>query len=119
METVRLRNLQQPSQVEVLLEALVSRGNLLPKDAYRIRDPKALSSQLQMIAARAASEGRIWAAWATTHYTWLFTGEMSLHLSRERGTPVLLVNRYDENGELEDTGSWAADAQGKWQRCGD
>jgi len=119
METVRLRNLQQPSQTEALLEALVSRGDLVPQGAYRIRDPKALSSQLQLIAARAATEGRIWAAWANPHYIWLFTGEMSLHLSRERGTPVLLVDRYDESGELQDTGPWAADAQGKWQRCGD
>jgi hypothetical protein len=119
METMRLRNLLQPSQVEILLEALVSRGDLLPKDCYRIRDPKALSSQLQMIVARAAAEERVWACWATTHDTWLFTCEMSLHLSRERGTPVLLVNRYGEDGSLQDVGSWAADAEGKWQRCGD
>jgi hypothetical protein len=119
METVRLRNLQQPAQIEVLLEALVQRADLLPKDAYRIRDPRALLSQLQMIVARAASEGRIWACWATAHHMWLFTCEMSLHLSRERGMPVLLVDRYGENGELEDTGPWVADAAGKWQRCGD
>jgi hypothetical protein len=119
METERLRNLQQPSQTEVLLEALVSRGDLVPKDAYRIRDPKALSPQLQTIVARTASEGRVWSAWAATHYLWLFTCEISLHLSRERETPVLLVNHYNENGELEDTGPWMADAQGKWQRCGD
>jgi hypothetical protein len=119
METVRLRKLLQPSQIEVLLEALVSRGNLLPKDCYRIRDPQTLPSQLQMIVARAVSEGRIWACWANAHYTWLFTSEMSLHLSRERGTPVLLVNRYSENGELEDTGPWMADAAGRWQRLKD
>ena len=119
METMRLRKLLQPSQIEVLLEALVSRGDLLPKDCYRIRDPKTLPSQLQTIVARAASEGRIWACWATAHYIWLFTCEMSLHLSRERGTPVLLVNRYGEGGELQDTGSWMADAEGRWQRCGD
>ena len=119
METVRLRNLQQPSQIEVLLEALVSRGDLLPKDAYRIRDPTALSPQLQMIIPRVASEGRIWACWATAQRMWLFTSEMSLHLSRERGKPVLLVDRYRENGELEDSGPWMADAAGKWQRCGD
>ena len=119
METMRLRNLLQPSQVEVLLEALVTRADLLPKGSYRIRDSKALPSQLQKIVARAGSEGRIWACWADTHYTWLFTCEMSLHQSRERGTPVLQVNRYGEDGELQDTGSWMADAAGRWQRCGD
>jgi hypothetical protein len=119
LETVRLRNLQQPSQTEVLLETLVSRADLLPKDAYRIRDPKALSPQLQMIITRATAEGRIWACWANPHYFWLFTCEMSLHMSRERGAPVLLVNRYADNGELEDTGPWTTDSAGKWQRCGD
>ncbi len=118
METMRLRKLLQPSQIEVLLEALVFRGDLLPKDCYRIRDPKTLPPQLQTIVARAASEGRIWACWATAHYIWLFTCEMSLNLSRERGTPVLLVNCYGENGDLQDTGSWMADAEGKWQKCG-
>jgi hypothetical protein len=119
METVRLRNLQRPSQTRVLLEAFVSRTELLPKGAFRIRDQKALSSQLQPLAARAATEGRIWAAWATRHHIWLFTCEMSLHLSRARGTPVLLVNRYGEDGQLQDSAPWAADAQGGWQRCGE
>lgn len=119
METLRLRNLLQPGQTEILLETLVSRAGLLSKDAYRIRDPQALSPQLQMIITRATSEGRIWACWANPHSIWLFTGEMSLHLSRERGAPVLLVNRYDENAELEDTGPWTTDSAGTWQRCGD
>ena len=119
METTRLRNLQQPSQTELLLETLVSRANLLPKGAFRVRDPNALPSPLQAVVARAGSEGRIWAAWATPHQTWLFTCEMSLHRSRERGSPVLLVDRYGEDAGLQDAGSWAADAQGQWQRCGD
>jgi hypothetical protein len=119
METARLRNLQRPSQIKVLLEAFVSRTELLPKGAFRIRDPLALSSQLQPVVARAAAEDRIWAAWATSHHIWLFTCEMSLHLSRERGTPVLHVDRYGEDGQLQDSGPWAADAQGRWQRCGE
>jgi hypothetical protein len=116
---MRLRKLLQPSQMEVLLEALVVRGGLLPKDCYRIRDPKTLPSPLQLIVARTAADGRIWACWAATHYLWLFTCEMSLHLSRERGSPVLLVNRYREDGELQDTGPWMADAAGKWQKLAD
>jgi hypothetical protein len=119
METMRLRKLLQPAQIEVLLETLVVRGNLLPKNSYRIRDAKTLPSHLQTIAARAASEGRIWACWGTAHEAWLFTCEMSLHQSRERGTPVLLVNKYSEAGDLQDTGAWMADAEGRWQRCGD
>jgi hypothetical protein len=37
METLRLRRIQQPSEVERLLEAFVSRGGVLPKDCYQIR----------------------------------------------------------------------------------
>jgi hypothetical protein len=32
METVRLRKIQQPSQVERLLDLLISRGSYLPND---------------------------------------------------------------------------------------
>jgi hypothetical protein len=58
--------IQQPSQVERLLEALVSRGNLLPKECYRIRASRALSPQLQRVVERAIEKGHVWAAiWVT------------------------------------------------------
>jgi hypothetical protein len=118
METLRLRKIQQPSQVERLLEAFVVRGKLLAKDFYQIRDPRALPSPLQLVVARAAAqEGRVWGCWASGHELWLFTCEMSLALSRERGAPVLQVNRYDEAGELTEAGTWAADRDGGWVRC--
>jgi hypothetical protein len=44
---------------------------------------------------------------------------MSLALSRKRGVPVLLVNRYGESGELKDAGTWTMDPEGKWRRCTD
>jgi hypothetical protein len=119
METRRLRTIQQPSNVERLLETLVSRANFLPKDSYQIRDPSALSSQLQAVLTRALQEGRVWGCWANSYETWLFTCEMSLPLSRERGAPVLLVNRYSESGELTDAGSWMTNPDGKWRRCED
>jgi hypothetical protein len=119
METRRLRTIQQPSHLERLLEALVSRANLLPKDCYQIRDPSALPPQLQALVAQAAQEGRVWRCWVNSYETCLFTSEMSLPRSRERGSPVLLVNRYNESGELQDAGSWMSDPEGKWQRCAD
>jgi hypothetical protein len=119
METRRLRTIQQPSHIERLLEALVSRANLLPKDCYQIRDPAALPSALQAVIAQAAREGRVWGCWANSYETCLFTSEMSLPRSRERGSPVLLVNRYSESGELQDAGSWMSDQEGKWQPCAD
>ena len=117
METVRLRKIQQPSQVERLLEALVSRGNLLPKECYQIRASGALSPQLQRVVERAIAKGHVWACWADSYHSWLFTCEMALPLSRERGAPVLQVDLYDEAGELKDAGIWMTDQEGKWTRC--
>ncbi len=102
METVRLRKIQQPSQVERLLEGFVLR---------------ALSPQLQRVVQRATQKGNVWACWADSYNTWLFTREMSLPLSRERGAPVLRVYLYDEAGELKEPGIWVADQEGKWSRC--
>ncbi len=119
MDTGRLRTLLQPSQVERLLETLISHGGLLPEGSYQIRDPSALPPPLQRVLIRAGLEGRVWAAWATSYETWLFTCEMSLPLSRERGAPVLQVNQYGESGELKDAGSWTTDPDDRWCRCAD
>jgi hypothetical protein len=117
METVRLRKIQAPSHVERLLESYVSRGDLLPKDSFQIRATRALSPQLQRVVARATQKGHVWACWADSYHTWLFTCEMSLPLSRERGSPVLQVDLYDEAGELKESGTWFSDPEGKWCRC--
>jgi hypothetical protein len=37
-------------------------------------------------------------------------------MSRERGSPVLLISRYGEQGELTDFGSWVCDPGGTWRR---
>ena len=103
--------------MERLLEAYVSRSGL-PNDAFQIRALRALSPQLQRVVARATPKGHVWACWADSYHTWLFTCEMSLPLSRERGAPVLLVDQYDEAGELKDSGTWVSDQEGKWRRCG-
>jgi hypothetical protein len=57
METLRLRKIQQPSHLERLLEAYISRGKFLPSGAYQIRDPGAVPGALRRIAAKAAEEG--------------------------------------------------------------
>ena len=119
METRRLRKIQLPSQVERLLEAYVTRAKLLPEGAYRVRDPKALPAKLRRILLRATGEGEVWTCWAHGVRFWLFTGDMSLPLSRERGTPVLHVSLYDEEGELKDAGTWMAATDGQWRRCAD
>ena len=117
METLRLRKIQQPSQMERLLEALVTRAKIVPAEAYQIRDRKALPPALERALAAGEPEGRVWGCWAHGSQLWLVSGEMSLPLSRERGAPVLNVRIYGEDGELRDAGTWVPDHHGKWQRC--
>ena len=118
-ETLRLKRLQQPSQIERLLEIFVARSTFLPADAYQIRDPDALPATLRRLALAVPLEGRVWSGWASGVRVWLFTCEMSLAMSRERGATVLQVKRYNEDGELQEAGSWIPDRDGKWQRCAD
>ena len=119
MDTMRLKNVQEPSRIERMLDVLVSQAYSLPKDAYRIRDPQALPLKLQGIVTRAVKEGRVWTCLASTEEMWLFTCEMSLELSRERGSPVLSVNRYDEKGIRTDSSAWMSTPEHRWRRCGD
>jgi hypothetical protein len=119
METRRLRKLQQPSQVERLLDTLISRAKLVPADSYPIRDPKTLPADLRRIALQSVTEGQVWACWVLGLQHWLFTAAISLDGSRERKKPVLRVNCYDDQGELTDTGCWMADPDGQWGRCSD
>ena len=117
METVRLRRLQ-PSHIERLLEALIARSTLTPEGAYQIRDTASAPKELRRIATLAAKSGRAWSCWAHGSSTWLIIAEMILPLSRERGTPVLQVDVYDEFGP-KDSGLWMPDRDGKWSRCND
>jgi hypothetical protein len=117
-ETRRLRTLQQPSHIERLLETLISHTELVPPGAYPIRDLKSVPLELRNIATQAMKQGRVWSCWAHTFRSWMFIGEMSLALSRERGRPVLKVDVHDESG-FRDSGLWMPDRDGKWSRCGE
>lgn len=119
METLRLRRIQEPSRVERLLDAYVSRTRILPHGSYQLRDPRELPPSLRGVVSRATAQGEAWACWAQGSHIWLFTCEMSLALSRERGAPVLLVRQYNEDGEVTDSGTWRFDAAGAWTRCAD
>lgn len=119
METLRMRRILQPSRVERLLDALVLRGCALPEGVYRIRDPKALTHEMREIVNHALQLGQVWSCWADGLHAWLFTGQLSLPLSSERGKPVLQVSRYGEEGALKDSGSWMPNWEGKWHRCAD
>jgi hypothetical protein len=116
MEALGLRTAQQPFHVGRLLQALVSRGNLVPKDCHQILSVRELSPPLRRIVSLASATGHVWACWADNLHTWLFTCEMSLPLSRKRSAPVLEVSVYDEAGELKEAGAWVAGRDGNWSR---
>lgn len=119
METLRLRRIQEPSRIESLLEAFISRAHILPEDTYQIRDARELPTGLQAVVTRATDQGLVWSCRARGAELWLFTCDMSLPLSRERGTPVLLVRVYGEDAEVKDSGTWRYDPRGTWSRCAD
>jgi len=105
--------------VERLLETYVSRSDVLPEGSYQIRDPRALPTELRRVLIRATEQGQMCSAWVHGLGTWLFTCDMVMDMSRERGTPVLRVSLYNEDGELKDSGAWTHDHEGKWHRCAD
>ena len=121
MHTLRLRKLLQPSYVERLLEACSARSGILPEGAYQLRDPHSLPGGLRQVLTQIAGTGQVWVCWACGTGMWLFTGEVSLDLSRERGSPVLRVNVYSEDADLklQDSGTWMTNPEGAWRRCAD
>jgi hypothetical protein len=116
METLRLRRLQHPSEVERLLELYISSRGLLPQSAYPIREVEGVPKELRRVLTQAKESGGAWSCWAQGVRTWVFIAEMSLALSRERGTPVLHIKCYSDD-LLEDSGTWTTDQRGVWHRC--
>jgi len=117
MEMVRLRwKSQYSSKVEELLESYISQSEVVPKGAYRIREPDSVPREVRKPLIQAAKEGQTWSCRAHGLHTWLFTCNMSRPLSRERGAPVLQVSLYDDDGGLRDCGTWIPDQSGKWCR---
>lgn len=117
MQTMRLRTLQRPSGLEMLLESLVLSQNWVPLDSPHVGDRSELPSVLRKLVIRAIKSEGAWRAWSNHDGIRLFLAEMSLELSRERGCPVLKVHYYDETGRLEMYSLWAQPAEGAWRRC--
>lgn len=119
METVRLRRIQEPPRVQSLLEAFISRARIVPPDSYQVHGARSLPKPLRDVVVRATRQGQVWSCRARGTRIWLFTCDMSLPLSRERGAPVMLVRIYGEDAELMDSGNWRYDPLGTWSRCAD
>lgn len=116
MDTTRLRSIQRPSGLEKLLDALVRKSDILPQsELHTLRDPGALPTELQEAIKAASCIGRAWRCWSDGHRTWLLTAEVVAALSRQRRSPALQVNVYDTRGELERSGVWVCEWDGKWR----
>ena len=117
MEELWLDKIQQPAQVERLLEAFATRSGLLPEGAYRVRDPEALPDGLRRALTYVAA--RVWVCFSQGSRYWLFAGAVSPALSRLRKAPVMHVQSYCEDGALIDVRAWTIEAGSGWRRVRD
>ncbi len=118
MHTIKLRTLQQPTGIALLLDSLVMNQSWVPSGGPQVTDRSDLPSALQKLAIKAVKEGGTWRAWLGHDGVRFFISEMSLELSRERGCAALKVRYYNEQGQLLMYSQWVQLADGgTWQRC--
>ncbi len=117
METMKLRAIQHPGHAGELLDSYIRHAEKLPGDSHRLMRGAELTPALEKIAQRAIEEGAVWQARTDDREMWLWTCEVSLARSRERGMPVIEVRRYDESGAVEESGTWVLVRLDSWQRC--
>lgn len=91
---------------------------LVPEDAYQIRDPEALPQPLKAALRRPSELGRVWACWATNEQTWLFTCRIFGSMQLQRSVRMH-VRSYDAAGHARDWGYWLRSPQQGWQRSAD
>ena len=89
----------------------------MPADAPRVTDRSELPSVLQMLAAKTVKAEGAWWAWTSYDGVRFYVSEMSMELSRERGSPVLKVGYYNYQGTLQQYNHWVQLPDGEWQRC--
>lgn len=118
MQTMKLRSLAGLQHVGTLLESLAKQQLSLPAHAWRIESERELPKALRPYATDLHA-GMAWIAWATAADTWFLTGELSMSASRERGKPVLSVQRRSEMGRIEESGNWIQIAEGRWLKTPD
>jgi hypothetical protein len=117
VQTMKLRTLQKPTRVEVMLKSLVTSNNWVSSRDQLIHEPSDLPAALQKLARKSAKGDGSSLAWLRRDGVRLFVGEMSLELSKERGCPVLQVRQHSEDGALQDYSIWVQLTEGTWKRC--
>lgn len=113
----RLLRLRHLSKVAELLESYISQSDVVPKGSYQIRKAESVPPEVRKSLAQAVKEGQTWACRAHGRHTWLFTCHMCAPPSHKSGGPALEVSVYGDHGELQDSGIWMPDEQGRWCRA--
>ena len=117
MQTMKLRSIQAPGHAGELLESFIRHEGHLNDDSRELKNERELTPTLERLAQRSLDDGGVWRAWTDEREMWLWASEMSLALSRERGMPVMEIRRYDEHGQMAESGTWVRVRQDQWQRC--
>jgi hypothetical protein len=117
MQTMKLRAIQLPGNAGELLDSFIRAEGHLADDSRELKRERELTPTLEKLAQRSLDDGGVWRAWTDERAMWLWASEVSLALSRERGMPVMEVRRYDENGNVEESGTWVRVRLDQWQRC--
>ena len=117
MQTMKLRSIQDPGHAGELLESFIKFEGRLNDESRELRCERELTPRLEKLAQRSLDDGGVWWAWTDEREMWLWASEVSLALSRERGMPVMEVRRYDEYGNIEESGTWVRVRSEEWQRC--
>jgi hypothetical protein len=112
-----LETIGQSAQVENLLVAFATRSGFLPEAAYRVREPRAIPKSLQKVLAELTEQ--VWVCYSNGSESWLLTAILSLALSHQHKTPVLVINSYDTNGALLEAAVWGVEPDGQWSRWSD
>jgi hypothetical protein len=115
VDTLRLKAIQNPSDVQSKLEQCARSFAEVPRSARLVSDWLELPPVLGVIATRAAYTGQAWCALTDNHRSWLFLAEAPLALARERGKTVLVISQYDEYGELASCSTWVETRASHWE----
>jgi hypothetical protein len=116
VHTQRLKAIQIPSGTLSLLESFATSIMGSAAGARVIRTLQELPPRHRERVGAGGDQQYLWYAWEEGGRVRMVTGALSLERSRERGRPVLEARIYDENGLLDESGTWVRTAGDGWER---
>lgn len=108
MDTTRIIGFRHPSQVELLLDALMTYRRCLPAAARRIRDRSDLPAAVQRVVIQATKADKGWSAWTAHGAIWCYIAEVIPARMGGEKCRALRVSAFDAKGRQTEHGIWAA-----------